>query len=192
MSRFPSGDLTTREWSTAEGIVPAKQHFDPTILPPGSQSVPVIRVAYHAASFRLPTSRGCRLPRRHLLLGPKVALCCLTDECPNRIRSSRSPPACGTTLHRFAAGPARRSARCRSLWPTARRERRPASLPGFPPIFLSPFLTDRKSRPSSILEAVSQTVIPFFSQTGTATVRMRPPLPRRSAITHGSRASECV
>ncbi len=46
------------------------------------------------------------------------------------------------------------------------------------------FERGRSSRPSSIFAAVIQALIACFTQMGTATVRILPPLPRRSMITH--------
>jgi len=59
-----------------------------------------------------------------------------------------------------------------------------AQSPSSSPRILPDFKRERSSRPASILAAVFQASIPCFTQIGTATVRMRPPLPRRSIITH--------
>jgi hypothetical protein len=44
------------------------------------------------------------------------------------------------------------------------------------------FESGRRRRPSSILAAVCQALIAFFTHTGIATVRTRPPLPTKSTM----------
>jgi hypothetical protein len=81
---------------------------------------------------------------------------------------SRSPPF---LQRRCGEGHGRRSARCRSAWPLNLSRIRP------------PLRMERSSRPRSSPAAEVQASMPCFTHTGMATMRIRSPLPRRSAIT---------
>ena len=96
-----------------------------------------------------------------------------------------SHPACGTTSQRSAADHAEPARRARSgprSRPPAARSLSHPPYPGPSPHRLCS--RERKSRPSVIAAARSQSSIRTFTAAGIGIIRMRPPLPARSGITH--------